>query len=240
MSCSLTVLVENTPSEHKALGVEHGLSLFLETPQSTFIFDCGSTGLAWRNAERLNLRQKLSRIQFAVISHAHYDHAGGFPALLEYAKPETLYTGPGFWEEKWAYTPEGDKFTYLGAGFGKADLDERGIRHEVVDGILKLDETVWLMGNFERRYPFETIPERFVRGVGKTPDDFGDEICLAVQEGDGVAVITGCAHPGILNIVTSVHERLKLPVTSVVGGTHLMEADAERIDRTLDALQIMG
>ena len=238
MKTSLTVLVENTPSEHKALGVEHGLSLFIETPQTAFIFDCGATGLAWRNAALLNV--KLRRARFVAISHAHYDHAGGFPSLLQYAKPETLYTGPGFWEEKFAYAPEGDKYTCLGASFDRADLEEWGIKHQTVDGMLKLDDTAWLIGQFERRHDFETIPERFVHGANKETDDFGDEICLALREGPGVAVITGCAHPGILNIVTSVHERLKLPITSVVGGTHLMEANAERIDRTLAALQGMG
>ncbi|MCR4819223.1 MAG: MBL fold metallo-hydrolase [Fretibacterium sp.] len=238
MSCSLTVLVENTPSEHKALGVEHGLSLFIETPQTTFIFDCGATGLAWRNAAFLNIR--LSRAQLVVVSHAHYDHAGGFPALLQYAKPKTLCTGPGFWEEKFAYAPEGDKYSYLGTGFDREALDGWGIKHQVVDGMLKLDDTAWLIGKFERRHDFETIPPRFVRGVHKEPDDFSDEICLALREGPGVAVITGCAHPGILNIVTSVHERLNLPITSVVGGTHLMEANVERIDRTLASLQEMG
>ena len=240
MSCSLTVLVENTPSEHKALGVEHGLSLFVETPQIAFIFDCGATGLAWRNAAFLNIQRKLRRAKCVVISHAHYDHAGGFPSLLQHAKPESLYTGPGFWEEKFAWSSDGDKYTYLGAGFDKSDLDEWGIRHEVVEGVFKLDDFVWLVGNFQRRYDFETIPARFVRGAGKTPDDFGDEICLAIKEGDGVAVVTGCAHPGILNIVTSVHERLNLPVTSVVGGTHLKEADDARIERTLTALRDMG
>ncbi|MBR1672540.1 MAG: MBL fold metallo-hydrolase [Fretibacterium sp.] len=248
MSCSLTALVENTPSEHLALGVEHGLSLFVETPQTAFIFDCGSTGLAWRNAVLLNV--KLRRARFAAVSHAHYDHAGGFPALLRHVSAamrrgersnlETLYTGPGFWEEKFAYTAEGDKYTYLGAGFGKDDLDAWGVRHEICDGLLKLDDYAWLVGNFERRFGFETIPARFVRGANKEPDDFGDEICLALREGDGVAVITGCAHPGILNIVTSVHERLGLPVTSVVGGTHLKEADEVRIDRTLTDLRDMG
>ena len=238
MGCSVTILVENTPSEHKALGVEHGLSLFVETPQTAFIFDCGSTGLAWRNAAFLNV--KLSRARFAVISHAHYDHAGGFPALLQHVRPETLYTGPGFWEEKYAYSPDGDKYTYLGAGFDKSDLDGWGIRHEAVDGIFKLDDFAWLIGKFERRYDFETIPARFVRGARKEQDDFGDEICLAVREGEGVAVVTGCAHPGILNIVASVHERLNLPVTSVVGGTHLMEANDARIDRTLTELHSMG
>lgn len=55
MSCKITVLLENTAPE--GLEAEHGLSLFVETPETTFIFDCGQTGMAWRNAERLGIRE---------------------------------------------------------------------------------------------------------------------------------------------------------------------------------------
>lgn len=234
----LKVLVENTPSGHHGLGVEHGLSLYVETPKTAFIFDCGATDLAWRNAEKLNV--DLERVRFVAVSHAHYDHAGGFPALRQRTEIEVLCTGPDFWEEKFSYAPEGNKYTYLGAGFGPDRLASWGIRHQVCDWLLKLDDDAWLVGRFPRRWEFETIPEFFVRGAGKEPDDFRDEICLVLREGDGVAVITGCAHPGILNIVTEVHQRLGLPVTSVVGGTHLKDADEARVDRTLAELQAMG
>jgi len=114
MVSSLKVLVEDTGSEHLALGKEHGLSLYVETPQSRFVFDCGASGLAWRNAPFMGVN--LMQVEFAAISHAHYDHAGGFPSLLERVKVKKLYTGRGFWEEKFAQAEEGGKYTYLGAG----------------------------------------------------------------------------------------------------------------------------
>lgn len=238
MAVSMKVLVEDTGSEHLALGKEHGLSLYVETPQSTFVFDCGASGLAWRNAAFM--RADLKKVGFAVISHSHYDHAGGFPALRQYAAPSSVYIGEGFWQEKFAYAPEGNKYTYLGAGFSADDLEEWSIKPCEVGEMVKLDDSAWLMGKFPRKEKMETIPERFVCGVDKHRDDFQDEICLVLREGEGVAVITGCSHPGILNMVTAVHERLELPVTSVVGGTHLKEADAERIDKTLAELHRMG
>ena len=64
--------------------------------------------------------------------------------------------------------------------------------------------------------------------------------CLVLREGDGVALITGCAHPGIINMVRTVQTRLKLPVRSVVGGTHLKDASDERIERTLTVLREWG
>lgn len=238
MGISLKVLVEDTGSDHQALGKEHGLSLYVETPQSRFVFDCGASGLSWRNAPLMGVN--LARVAFAVISHAHYDHAGGFPSLLERVKIRRLYTGCGFWEEKFSAAPQGGKYTYLGAGFTASDLRNWQVEQTVCETLLPLDDTAWLVGSFVRQEPMETIPARFVRGADKIPDDFRDEICLVLREGDGVALITGCAHPGILNMVRTVHERLKLPVRSVVGGTHLKEASAERIDRTLTALRGMG
>lgn len=238
MQISLKVLVENTPSMNQALGSEHGLSLYVETPYSRFIFDCGATGLAWRNAQWMGV--DLRKVQFVVISHAHYDHAGGFPSLLERAHPARLYTGKGFWREKFSYDSEGRKYTCLGAGFDEEKLRSWEIEQVVCEKVVSLDETAWLMGDFPRREAMETIPERFVCGEEKCHDNFDDEICLVLREGNGVAVVTGCSHPGILNMVQAVHERLGLPVTSVIGGTHLKEASVERIDQTLAALKRMG
>ena len=136
MSCKITVLLEN--SAPAGLEAEHGLSLFVETPESKFIFDCGQTGMAWRNAERLGIR--LSSAQFVVISHSHYDHAQGFPSLLEYMKPEALYTGPEFWQEKYSYDSASSQFLYKGCGFTASDLADWGIGHRVCEGLLVLDK----------------------------------------------------------------------------------------------------
>lgn len=243
MACVIKVLIENTGSGHGALQTEHGLSLYVETPESKFVFDCGASGLAWRNAKFLNV--KLSQINFAVISHSHYDHAGGFPELMKYAAPKILYTGEDFWHEK--FELHDNSYTYLGAGFDKSDLAGWGVENITLNNniIIKLDNYVWLTGNFAQssRYDFETIPPEFMirRGFKDyKPDNFNDEIALVMREGDGLAVITGCAHPGILNIVTAIHERFKLKITSIIGGTHLKHASEERINKTLSELKAMG
>ena len=240
MPCLIKVLIEDTGSGHGALKSEHGLSLYVETPESKFVFDCGASGQAWENAKFLNV--KLSQINYAVISHSHYDHAGGFRALMQYAKPKTLYTGKDFWLEKFEH--ENNKYTYLGAGFDQSDLAEWGVENVLFNSnILQLDNYAWLAGNFKRKFDFETIPPEFVirRGFKNYErDNFNDEISLVLRENDGVAIITGCAHPGILNIVKSIHENLKLKVKSVIGGTHLKHASPERIDKTLSMLKDMG
>lgn len=238
MAVKIQVLVEDTGSEQLSLGTEHGLSLFVSTPEAKFIFDCGATGLAWENARRMNA--PIREAAFVVISHSHYDHAGGFPQLFQWAAPKKLYVGAGFWEEKYAADPAGGRFTYLGAGFGEGALREFGIEAETVEDVKEVAPGAWLLGNFPRIHDFETIPRRFVKGEGRAPDDFSDEICLALAEGDGLAVVAGCSHPGILNMVQTVRQRLNKPVYSVIGGTHLKEAAEARLDLTLKELKEAG
>ncbi len=250
----LTVLIENSAPE--GLIAEHGLSLLIETPRTKFIFDCGHTGAAFDNAKTLGIN--LAEIKFVVLSHSHYDHAGGFPKLLDFAPVEKIFTGKNFWEEKFSND------TYRGCGFDEKFLRARGIEQIVCENIFELEENVWLVGNFKRRYEFETIPKKFLRGGNVTlhpagllstaqnfqplpplerhfvPDDFSDEIILVLRSGDGLTVVTACAHSGILNIVADVSARFDLPIRCVIGGLHLTGATHERISRTLDELKLLG
>lgn len=228
----LKILIENTKPEGSELIAEHGLSIFVETARTKFIFDCGQTGAAFDNAKILGV--DLRGIKFAVLSHSHYDHAGGFPKLLDFAPIEKIYTGENFWEEKFSNE------TYRGCGFDEKFLAEKNIAQEICRDVLELDENIWLVGNFKRRYDFETIPKKFVHGEKKLPDDFSDEIILVLREDDGLAIVAACAHAGILNIVADVRDRFNLPIRSVIGGLHLTGATQERISRTLAELKTLG
>ena len=232
----LTVLIENTKPDGSELKAEHGLSFLVETARRSFIFDCGHTGAAFDNAEALGV--DVSGIKLVALSHAHYDHAGGFRKLCDLAQVETLITGENFWEEK--FSREGDGFKYRGCGFDEDFLKTRGIEQVVCRDVIELDATAWLVGNFKRRYAFETIPRKFVRGSQKVLDDFQDEIALVVREGDGLAIVTACAHCGVLNIVADVRDRFALPIVSVIGGLHLTGATRERIFKTLRELEALG
>lgn len=229
---TLKILIENTKPDGSKLIAEHGLSFFVETARTKFIFDCGHTGAAFDNAKIMGV--DLRGIKFAVLSHSHYDHAGGFPKLLEFAQIEKVFTGENFWQEKFSNE------LYRGCGFDEKFLTARGIRQEICRDVLELDEDTWLIGNFKRRYDFEVIPKKFLRGDKKIPDDFSDEIVLILREGDGVAIVAACAHVGILNIVADVRERFGLPISSVIGGLHLTGVTRERISRTLAELKRFG
>ncbi|MBN2565801.1 MAG: MBL fold metallo-hydrolase [Candidatus Eisenbacteria bacterium] len=66
------------------------------------------------------------------------------------------------------------------------------------------------------------------------------EQCLVLEDRRGVAVITGCAHPGIVGIVETLKETTGQPVTSVLGGFHLFRESAEAADDVASRLRDLG
>ena len=230
----LTVLLENTKLPSSRLDAEHGLSFLIETPRMKFVFDTGQSALTWKNAARLGV--DLSALDCVVLSHAHYDHAGGCRSMP--IKPPLLYTGKDFWNEKFSIADGGYK--HRGAGFTRNDLDTWHVRQKVCGERLDLDDDIFLIGAFNRKYPFEAIPTKFVCGVDKHRDEFNDEICIAVRGREGLTVIVGCSHVGILNIVSTVRSRLNYPVVRVIGGLHLSSASKERVAATMNELKNLG
>ena len=75
----ITVLVENTESE--GLLCEHGLSLLIEHNDKKYLLDAGQSKMFMHNATKLNA--DIAGVEYAVLSHGHYDHSGGF---FEYLK----------------------------------------------------------------------------------------------------------------------------------------------------------
>lgn len=235
----ITALMDNKPAEHKALIAEHGLSLHVNYNGRNILFDCGSGSNPIANAQKLGI--SLSGLDAVVLSHSHYDHAAGFRYLTQQGLGSgNVYTGPHFFEPK--YARSGVRYTNLSAGFDRIFLDAHGISHRQVDGLLELFPGAYLIAGFPRVHAEETIPGRFVRQTenGFIQDDFCDEICLALETEKGLAILVGCSHPGILNMVSHVHALLKKPVWAVFGGTHLVEADSQRIRNTVDTLHAMG
>lgn len=234
----IRTLLENNLSRNRALTAEHGLSFLVETGDKRILFDCSAGKAARKNAEKMHV--SLKDVDYVILSHSHYDHAGGYPDMVSHGVRAPLVTGPQFFEEK--YARDGEKYVYLGCGFGPELLEKKKIEHLVCEGILPLFEGCYVVGGFERNHAFEEPPARFVRqtAAGMVEDAFPDEVCLVIEDPKGLIVIAGCSHPGILNMIDTVRNRFDRPVYAVFGGSHLVEADEARLHDTLDMLEKMG
>ena len=84
----VVTLMENTTCCDE-LFCEHGLSLYIETEGHRILFDAGQSAAFADNAEKLGV--DLREVDFAVLSHGHYDHGGGLGRFLEIHKTAPVY-----------------------------------------------------------------------------------------------------------------------------------------------------
>jgi len=85
-------------------------------------------------------------------------------------------------------------------------------------------------------------PLSIARGVCSTGEIAGEmpEQALVVSTPRGLVVMTGCAHPGIVEVVRRVKEAFGAEVLLVAGGFHLRRADEATVDATVTALHDLG
>jgi 7,8-dihydropterin-6-yl-methyl-4-(beta-D-ribofuranosyl)aminobenzene 5'-phosphate synthase len=88
-------------------------------------------------------------------------------------------------------------------------------------------------------------PEHNGSGTGKveTPaglveDNIPEDQSLVLNTPEGLVVIAGCGHAGIVNILTFAREQFpNEPVEAVIGGLHLFPAIDQQLDWTADRLK---
>jgi 7,8-dihydropterin-6-yl-methyl-4-(beta-D-ribofuranosyl)aminobenzene 5'-phosphate synthase len=66
------------------------------------------------------------------------------------------------------------------------------------------------------------------------------EQALVVETPDGSVVITGCAHPGIVEVVRQAQEVVPGKVALLTGGFHLLETGDNQVESIIADLQQMG
>ena len=66
------------------------------------------------------------------------------------------------------------------------------------------------------------------------------EQSLVIRTDKGLVVITGCAHPGIVNIVTKARELLDDNILLVMGGFHLLDKSRAEIEKIINSFKQLG
>lgn len=209
----ITALIENTSACD--LPTEHGLSLFVETAEVKFLFDMGQTDLFARNAETLGI--DLTTVDFAVLSHGHYDHGGGLKAFLGLNDHAPVYMSRLAFEPHYNGTEK-----YIGL-----DQDLKTSNRLIyVDEDMRITESIMVYGchNAQKVMDFGSCGLNMIQDGRMTEDDFRHEQYLLVEENGRKILFSGCSHRGILNIMRWFRPDI------LIGGFHLSKLP---LDETL-------
>jgi 7,8-dihydropterin-6-yl-methyl-4-(beta-D-ribofuranosyl)aminobenzene 5'-phosphate synthase len=89
----------------------------------------------------------------------------------------------------------------------------------------------------------ETTPDQVItEGIFTTGEMGGStpEQAIAIEIDQGVVILTGCAHPGIIAVIEHVKETSGKPVHLVLGGFHLKDAAPTEIAAIVQAFRRLG
>jgi 7,8-dihydropterin-6-yl-methyl-4-(beta-D-ribofuranosyl)aminobenzene 5'-phosphate synthase len=197
----LIIVYDNNISKNGLISA-WGFSCLIIYPQKFILFDTGGDpSILLKNMDEMDIDPK--KIDSVVLSHAHWDHVGGLPALLGIQKrPVIVYLPKSF--------PDNFKKQVALTG---ADVKEIG-------GSLMIYKGVYTTGELGL-----SIKEQ----------------SLVLKTSKGLVIITGCAHPGIVEIVDHAKRLFNEEVYLLIGGFHLTgktQQEITAITRQLDGLKV--
>jgi 7,8-dihydropterin-6-yl-methyl-4-(beta-D-ribofuranosyl)aminobenzene 5'-phosphate synthase len=97
-----------------------------------------------------------------------------------------------------------------------------------------------LTGPVARKYPERnwSVTGKVQTPNGLVEDTIPEDQSLVLNTQQGLVVVTGCGHAGIVNILTSADAEFPhRPVYGIVGGLHLFPASDEQVNWTADKLK---
>jgi 7,8-dihydropterin-6-yl-methyl-4-(beta-D-ribofuranosyl)aminobenzene 5'-phosphate synthase len=216
-----------------AWGLSLAITTEIEGQRRTLLFDSGPEPYALeRNADRLGF--EFDTVDCLVISHGHFDHAGGMVNALELitsangGKEVPIHVNPEMFHKRADSDSPDGSYLPLADVPSPAELSKAGAK--VVNSVeprLVLDDTAYISGEIPRVTSYEAGLPTQVRLDSENnwiPDPLQmDERYLAVNvKGLGLVVFSACSHSGIVNVLTdAANISAPIPLYAVMGGLHL-------------------
>ncbi len=212
----IVTLMENTQGKEEIL-FEHGLSIYIETGDKKILVDTGASDGFLKNAQKLGV--DLSKVDLLVLSHGHYDHAGG---ILAFAKENSTAE---IWMQRLAkeayYHKNEEMEKYIGIDAKILDLPQV----KLIDGDLKIQDGISIFSGVKGRRLWPSGNLELMRKTenGFVQDSFEHEQYLVLEEEGKQVLISGCAHNGILNILDKYKELYEREPDMVISGFHMQK-----------------
>jgi 7,8-dihydropterin-6-yl-methyl-4-(beta-D-ribofuranosyl)aminobenzene 5'-phosphate synthase len=238
---SLRVVILSTMLSERGIG-EWGFAALVEAEGHRILFDTGARPrTVLDNARELGV--DLASVEEVVLSHNHSDHTGGLVTLrreLSKANPQALaraHVAPGiFWERPGDDPAES-------AVQVKRDYEALGGRFVEHAGPSEIFPAVWLTGPVPRVHPernwSSTGQVRSPQGL--VEDTIPESQALVVDTDEGLVVVSGCGHAGIVNTLEYARKSVRdTRIDAALGGFHLFRATDEQLAWTGEKLRALG
>lgn len=219
---------------------EWGYSALVEVDGKKILFDTGKNPeTVLRNAQELGIN--LADVEDVFLSHHHRDHTGGLLTLrkeLKKINPKVLtrvHVGKGIFIERLGQENSMPQI--------KDALEADGVQFMVYEHEHELFAGVWITGPIERVYDEKNWFDntKIIMGNDTTVDYLPEDQSLAIDTEDGMVLVAGCGHAGIINTLEQIRKNIdNQAALAIIGGFHLVDATDEHLKWTSDKLRDFG
>lgn len=210
----ISILTDNNPGVKTS--AEHGLSYLVEHDGKRLLFDTGQSDMFLKNARIMGL--DLLKVDIIVLSHGHFDHGNG----LENLSGRTLLCHPACFVKR--YRKAGH--SYIGLKNSKDELTKK-FTLITSSAPYQITEKIIFLGEIPRVTDFESKETPFVL-EDEIPDFVVDDSAIAVLLDEGLFVITGCGHAGVVNTLEHAKNVTgESRIYGIMGGFHLKKDDRQ-------------
>jgi 7,8-dihydropterin-6-yl-methyl-4-(beta-D-ribofuranosyl)aminobenzene 5'-phosphate synthase len=239
---ALKITVLSTMLVGSATGLgEWGFSALVEADGRRVLLDTGAhPDTVLQNARDLKI--DLSDIKEVILTHNHWDHVGGLMTLrkeMMKRNPSALsvvHVARGIFYSRPAQ-PQGEDNQMIALRKEYEATGGKFIEHEAAAEIFP---AAWLTGPVPRKYPERnwSVSGKVQTPAGLVEDTIPEDQSLVLNTPEGLVVVTGCGHAGIINILTFAREEFpNQPVQAIVGGLHLFPATDDQLNWTADKMK---
>jgi len=236
MTTKITILVDNH-AKKPGLVAEHGFSAIVEHNGFRLLFDTGCGEAINNNARVLGV--DLGAMNALVLSHGHHDHTGGLVSFLTSNSTARIYLHPHAVVPRYGRRPGNPPHANGMPVSGAAQLMSREKDIVWTQSPCVITEGIHVTGSILRLTPFETPGGPFFLDADCTQtDEISDDQALWLETENGIMIVTGCAHAGVVNTMNQVVKMSNSErIHAVIGGMHLEGASDERLAATVAAFQ---
>ena len=232
----ITVAVDDSVAQGTLL-VEHGFSLHVKAPGWQILLDSGQGYALEENVVSLGI--DLRALDAVVLSHGHYDHSCGLDRLPLRERNIPVFLHPGAFAPRYRKCDTGPHKPIGMPGRVKDFLNTLPgqVRHTVAPA--EVLPGAWVTGPIPRKTSYEDTGGPFFKDAACTePDLIEDDQALWLESSEGIVVVLGCAHAGVINTLDYISGLTgQSRIHAVIGGMHLQSADETRLSETIQGLK---